>query len=207
MTDLTGRSLEMTENWIWILAIAMALVTGYLFGRTSSLAEEIGGEEPPIRKGILDKEWEKKHGFQVVDSPVAGTVVAEEEDDTVITIRPRDNKLFAPTAGKVLKIFPMGNQFLFETEFGAELTIQVGDTSDDMLGVMYRPRVVNHEIVPEGKLLLEFDREGLEEQGVEPTVKLKVLLEEGQAKELFVEDGVKLSRGEELFCIYENAAK
>ena len=76
-----------------------------------------------------------------------------------------------------------------------------------MLGVMYRPRVVNHEIVPEGKLLLEFDREGLEEQGVEPTVKLKVLLEEGQAKELFVEDGVKLSRGEELFCIYENAAK
>ena len=138
---------------------------------------------------------------------MAGTVVAEEEDDTVITIRPRDNKLFAPTAGKVLKIFPMGNQFLFETEFGAELTIQVGDTSDDMLGVMYRPRVVNHEIVPEGKLLLEFDREGLEEQGVEPTVKLKVLLEEGQAKELFVEDGVKLSRGEELFCIYENAAK
>ena len=38
-------------------------------------------------------------------------------------------------------------------------------------------------------------------------MKLKVLLEEGQAKELFVEDGVKLSRGEELFCIYENAAK
>ncbi len=48
LTDLTGRSLEMTENWIWILAIAMALVTGYLFGRTSSLAEENGGEEPAL---------------------------------------------------------------------------------------------------------------------------------------------------------------
>ena len=197
----------MMEYWIWILAVAMALVTGYLFGRTTVLAEAIGEDAPPIRKGIRDKEWEKKHGFRVVDSPVAGTVVAEEGDGTVITIQPGDDKLFAPTAGKVLKIFPMGNQFLFETEFGAELTIQVGDICDDMLGVMYRPRVVNHEIVPEGKLLLEFDREGLEEQGVEPTVKLKVSLEEGQTKELLVEDGVKLSKGEELFCIYDSAAK
>ena len=194
----------MTENWVWLLAVGMALLTGYLFGRTTATVEEAGVEERIPRKGFRDKEWEKKHGFQVVDSPVAGVVDHSVEDgDNRIRIQPRDNRVYAPTAGKILKIFPVGNRFLFETEFGAELTIQVGDTEDDMLGELYRPRVVNHEIVPEGKLLLEFDREELEKQGVEPTVEIRIDLEEGQDKELFVEEGLRLSKGEELFCIYD----
>lgn len=199
----------MTDNWIWMLAVVMAVVTGYLLGRMTASMEELGEEEPPIRRGIRDKDWEKKHGFQVVDSPVAGMVVTEEgeREENVVVIRPKEDKLFSPTAGKILKIFPLGNRFLFETEFGAELTIQVGNTEDDMLGELYRPRVVNHEIVPEGKLLLEFDREELEKQGVEPMVKLKLELEEGQERELFVEDGVKLAKGDELFCIYNNDSK
>lgn len=194
----------MTENWVWLLAVGMALLTGYLFGRTTATVEEAEVGERIPRKGFRDKEWEKKHGFQVVDSPVAGVVDHSVEDgDNRIRIQPRDNRVYAPTAGKILKIFPVGNRFLFETEFGAELTIQVGDTEDDMLGELYRPRVVNHEIVPEGKLLLEFDREELEKQGVEPTVEIRIDLEEGQDKELFVEEGLRLSKGEELFCIYD----
>lgn len=193
----------MAENWVWLLAVGMALLTGYLFGRTGRLVEEASAEELPFRKGIRDKEWEKKHGFRVVDSPVAGVVDHSAQEDNMIRIQPKDNRVYAPAAGRVLKIFPVGNRFLFETEFGAELTIQVGETEDDMLGELYRPRVVNHEIVPEGKLLLEFDREELEKQGVEPTVEIRIDLEEGQDKELFVEEGVRLSKGEELFCIYE----
>ena len=104
---------------------------------------------------------------RVVGSPVTGLVVSYKEGEhPTVQLSPLEDKLYAPANGKVIKIFPMGNAFLFRTEFGTELYIRAGDVKDDLLGRYFRSRVVQNEIVNKGKLLLEFDRMGLKAEGV-----------------------------------------
>ena len=68
----------------------------------------------------------------------------------------------------------MGNEFLFRTEFGAELDIRVGEAKDEMLARYYRPRIIQNEIVGKGKLLLEFDRCGLEAEGCSSDISVRL---------------------------------
>lgn len=112
---------------------------------------------------------------RAVGSPVTGLVVSYREGDhPAVLISPLEDKLYAPANGKITKLFPMGNAFLFRTEFGTELYIQAGDVQDDLLGRYFRPRVVQNEIVSKGKLLLEFDRLGLKAEGATFAVTVRV---------------------------------
>ena len=108
-------------------------------------------------------------------SPVSGYAeIRREGPEAEIVILPVEDRLYAPVNGKITKLYPMGNAFRFRTEFGAELYIQAGNVTDDMLGRYFRPRVVQNEIVGKGKLLLEFDRKGLEAEGIQPEVSIRV---------------------------------
>lgn len=110
-----------------------------------------------------------------VGSPVSGVVVSYREGERpAVVISPLEDKLYAPANGKITRLFPLGNAFLFRTEFGAELYIRAGDATDDLLGRYFRPRVVQNEIVGKGKLLLEFDRLGLRAEGASFAVTLSV---------------------------------
>ena len=113
------------------------------------------------------RDQQSTKGFgRVVGSPVTGLVVSYREGEhPAVVLSPLEDKLYAPANGKVIKLFPMGNAFLFRTEFGTELYIQAGDVKDDLLGRYFRPRVVQNEVVNKGKLLLEFDRLGLKAEG------------------------------------------
>ena len=112
---------------------------------------------------------------RVVGSPVTGLVVSYKEGEhPAVQLSPLEDKLYAPANGKVIKIFPMGNAFLFRTEFGTELYIRAGDVKDDLLGRYFRSRVVQNEIVNKGKLLLEFDRMGLKAEGASFAVTVSV---------------------------------
>ena len=112
---------------------------------------------------------------RVVGSPVTGLVVSYKEGEhPAVQLSPLEDKLYAPANGKIIKIFPMGNAFLFLTEFGTELYIRAGDAKDDLLGRYFRSRVVQNEIVNKGKLLLEFDRMGLKAEGISFAVTISV---------------------------------
>lgn len=112
---------------------------------------------------------------RVVGSPVTGLVVSYKEGEhPAVQLSPLEDKLYAPANGKIIKIFPMGNAFLFRTEFGTELYIRAGEVKDDLLGRYFRSRVVQNEIVNKGKLLLEFDRMGLKAEGVSFAVTVSV---------------------------------
>ena len=128
------------------------------------------------RRISRDREQQMAKGLgRVVGSPVTGLVVSyKEAEHPAVQLSPLEDKLYAPANGKVVKIFPMGNAFLFRTEFGTELYIRAGDVKDDLLGRYFRSRVVQNEIVNKGKLLLEFDRMGLKAEGVSFAVTVSV---------------------------------
>ena len=168
----------MALNVIWMMA---ALVAGFMVGRISMYGRMEASEEPEEEETVQEKKRFGWHGrgrrteeqgqFWSVGSPVSGVVVGQQDGEhPTLIIYPDSDRLYAPAGGKITRLFPMGNSFLFTTEFGTELYIQAGDINDDLLACHYRPRIVQNEVVSKGKLLLEFDRKGLERDGASAEV-------------------------------------
>lgn len=140
-----------------------------------------------------------------VGSPVSGYVSSYQEGEhPAVVVCPAEDRLYAPIAGKIIRLFPMGNAFLFRTEFGAELYIQAGEVNDDLLGRYFRPRVVQNEIVSKGKLLLEFDRQGLVMEGASALVTVRVESRAYGSNVVLAADE-KVSPGEELLRVTERS--
>ena len=69
-----------------------------------------------------------------------------------------------------------------------------------MFSMYYRPRIVQNEIVNKGKLLLEFDLEGLEAENVDASVSISV--EAAQDSREILVTGQKYVRvGEEVLWV------
>ncbi len=200
---------------MWAITAAML---GFMLGRVSMYGWEPEEEDETDREAIttangLSKKGRRGRNHRVaedmkkfsVGSPVSGEVVScEEGDHATIVIKPEGDKLYAPTAGKITRLFPMGNAFLFVTEFGTELFIQAGDTNDELLGCHYRPRIVQNEVVAKGKLLLEYDRQGLEAEGASSEV--SVCVENcAYGGSIWMTAGERVKIGEEILQIREPA--
>lgn len=196
---------------MWMMT---ALVAGFMAGRISMYGiwegEEEEKEERNAEPDRYVRIWRRKGHCQEADrtawtvgSPVSGEVVAREEGEhPTVVIYPDTDKLYAPVSGKISRLFPMGNSFCFTTEFGAELYIQVGGADDDLLSRYYRPRIIRNEVVEKGKLLLEFDRSGLEAEGI--SAEVSVCVESAfYGGEVRVTAGDYVKAGEELLQVLE----
>lgn len=181
----------MEINFLWLLAITgAAIAAGFCMGRL--MGEE---EKRPERENR--RESIGRYPF-LVSSPLSGEVLqADGEGRTSVRIHPAEDRLYAPANGKIVRIFPMGNAFLFRTEFGAQLCIRAGESEDELLERYYRPRVVQNEIVGKGKTLLEFDRKGLVQAGASCCVTISVETG-GWSGSALAEKGEKVRAGEML---------
>lgn len=158
-------------------------------------------------RGNREKSREKQETEQVtswsVGSPVSGRVTdLQEGENAAVVITPSEDRLYAPAGGKITRLFPMGNELLFSTEFGAELLIQAGDAQDELLGRYFRPKIVQNEIVPKGRLLLEFDRSGLEAEGCPVQVSV-CLKSSAYGSSVQMTAGERVRTGEEILQIQE----
>lgn len=195
---------------MWMMT---ALVTGFMVGRISMYGMWESEEEQEEGKKEGDgrlRLWRRKGHYPEADrvswsvgSPVSGEIVAQEEGEhPTVVIYPDTDRLYAPVSGKISRLFPMGNSFCFTTEFGTELYIQAGAVDDDMLARYYRPRIIRNEVVEKGKLLLEFDRKGLEAEGAsaEVSVSVESMFYGGEVR---IAAGEHVKTGEELLQILE----
>lgn len=114
-----------------------------------------------------------------IGSPVAGQVsVFEEEGKRKVRILPDQGKVYAPTSGKIRHLYPMGSAMLLQTEFGADILLRAGSHVDEMCSDYYHCRVMEHEYVRKGTLLLEYDPAGIGREGADPEIVLSVENEE-----------------------------
>ena len=118
-----------------------------------------------------------------IGSPVNGEIrkatreASEEETDIEeksISILPVDGRVYAPAAGKVLKLYPMGNRIRFRTDSGVELFLNICRDQEELHSACYRCNVLPNEIVRKGKLLVEFDQEELAREGVDTSVTVEM---------------------------------
>ena len=78
------------------------------------------------------------------------TEEAEDDNTKCITILPSDGRVYAPTAGKVLKLYPMGNRIRFRTDSGVELLLNICKDKEELHSTYYRCNVLPNEIVRKG---------------------------------------------------------
>ena len=205
----------MVLNLIWVVTAA---VVGVLMGRLSmyklmdaKVVEQAEEIVQPVqvkrqhgRRSRGNRQEEDTGGWSV-GSPVPGEVTEYSEGDRpTVVIHTDSNRLYAPAGGKITRLFPMGNAMLFTTEFGAELYIQAGDTEDELLNRYYRPKIVQNEVVGKGKLLLEFDRQGLEAEGVSTDVSVSVE-HYGSGGTVRMTTRERVKTGEEILKVRERA--
>ena len=145
------------DTFVLIAVGVLAAMTGFWIGR--SLQWNTEEEEDVTGSKIILK------GNEIV-APVAGTVTVTESDGKKeMHIIPDQGKVYAPAEGRITKLYPMGSAMLLETEFGADILLKIGDKVDDMFSGCYRCRVMEHEYVRKGALLLEYDPESLSAGG------------------------------------------
>ena len=111
----------------------------------------------------------------VIFSPVSGEVTYFYENNKCrVSIIPEQEQLYAPVSGRVKKLYPMGNAMLISADLGVELVMSVAKGADELCNGYFRPRVVQNEVISKGKLLLAFDRAGLEKEEADVTVDIIV---------------------------------
>lgn len=170
----------------------LGLLIGFWSGRSLrwKMEETEEAEENVEERKITAARQLVREGT-AIGSPVNGKIrkttegMSEETADPGtgrISIVPEDGKVYAPTAGKVLRLYPMGNRIRFRTDSGLELELNVCKDREELHSAYYHCNVLQNEIVRKGKLLVEFDKEGLTGEGVDTavTVEMCQLPERGQ---------------------------
>lgn len=207
--------------WMETLWMMLMAVAGFIVGRASMYGrreeeDKEGGQESETRRADRGRAGVRRtgrrgRGHQAVPdrvswsvaSPVSGKVFENKEGEhPTVVIRPDENKVYAPAGGKITKLFPMGNAMLFTTEFGAELFIQAGSGDDELLNRYFRPKIVQNEVVGKGKLLMEFDRQGLEAEGVAPEISVTVETC-AYGDDVKMTAGGRVKAGEEILLVLE----
>ena len=136
-----------------------------------------------------------------VGSPVAGEVCyLREGTGRGARIVPEQGMVYAPAAGKIPKLYPTGNAMRLRTDYGIELLIQAGIDTEELEGRYYRSRIVQNEVVNKGKLLLEFDIDGIKEEGYDPSVVITVV-EAKDYGDVIVCDTPRVKAGEDLMRV------
>lgn len=121
------------------------------------------------------REQQARPAGHPIASPVAGQVdILDSQGRRGVRLTPEENRVYAPASGKIIRLYPRGNEFLLRTDSGVVLRLQAGERDAEMTRDYFRPRVVQNEFVGKGKLLLEYDREALARDGYDTHVSMTV---------------------------------
>ncbi len=178
----------------------VAFIVGFVMGRKERNLQRM--EEPEEGKNVIVAKENRRPGKgRGIASPVDGKVsFLCEGGRKGALIEPLQGRIYAPISGKIVKVYPMGNSLRLRDNQGTELLIRVArQHPDELCSMFFRPRVVENEIVNKGKLLLEFDIEGLLGMGEEVTV--TVYPESDLDCDIFVMENESIKVGEDLFEI------
>lgn len=163
----------------------LSAMAGFWAGRSLNwqLAEAEGvtavGHDEVVEKPVRRGQFKTVSRYREIGAPVSGELnVLEENGRKKVRIQPRQGKVYAPASGKITHLYPMGSAMELQTDFGARILVSMGSRVDEMCSEFYRCRVMENEVVRKGMLIMEYDPEGIEENGGDAQVILSIENEE-----------------------------
>lgn len=162
-----------------IIGVTVAIVIGFVltfFGgfkedETVQEAKEIDSKSELIKQ-------------ETVVSPLKGEVrsLYEIKDEAFskgalgkgIAIEPKEGKIIAPVDGTLTTLFPTGHALGITSDNGTEILIHVGMNTVKLEGKYFYPKVKQGERVKKGQVILEFDIQGIKNEGYSITTPIVI---------------------------------
>lgn len=131
-------------------------------------SKEKRSQETPSEKSIICEP-------KTIYSPLKGTVkpLSEVSDPVFaegvmgpgVGIDPEEGKLYAPTDGEIVSVFPTGHAVGMKTADGMEVLLHIGIDTVQLEGDGFKAVVKQGDHVKAGELLVEFDCAKITEKG------------------------------------------
>ncbi|CAM3300818.1 beta-glucoside-specific PTS transporter subunit IIABC [Vagococcus fessus] len=201
LTTVNGISSENPMSFIGIMiGCAIAIVGPILLVQLFGFGETVVvSENATFSNNVIDKN-------EVLISPMSGELVSlNTVPDEIFAsgamgngfgIIPSGNKVFAPFDGVVTMEMPSGHAIGLLSDNGVEVLIHVGLDTVKLEGKPFKYHVEENAQVKRGDLLIEFDREAIEDAGLSLVTPVIVTNSESVSSFKIKEDG-KIKLGEE----------
>ena len=82
-----------------------------------------------------------------------------------VAVLPETGKVYAPADGTVLSVFDTKHAVCFASRYGTEILIHIGVDTVNLQGKYFTAHVKDGDAVKQGQLLIEFDKEKIENAG------------------------------------------
>lgn len=160
-----------TNNFIYaIIAILLSFVIAFVVTLVLGFDDENSGDNVSDAKILVEKNMD-------IISPIEGETrkLSEVKDEVFskeltgkgIAIIPFDNTVYAPFNGEVIAVLDSNHAIGIRADNGLELLIHVGLETVSLEKKYFKRYVEQGDLIKSGQKLLEFDIEGLKNEGVD----------------------------------------
>lgn len=189
------------------IAIVLPIVLIQIFGFGENAAENTSTEDPVKEQPELDLQ---NLNEESIHAPLRGQVIplSEVSDEVFssgamgqgVAIEPLDDKLYAPFDGTVVMIALTKHAIGLRSNSGAELLVHVGLDTVMLKGKPFTLHVEDGAKIKKGDLLMTFDREFIENEGIRITTPL-IITNTDSYKEVIVENILDGIVGDKLLTV------
>ncbi|MGI2327605.1 beta-glucoside-specific PTS transporter subunit IIABC [Planococcus sp. YIM B11945] len=193
LTIVNGISSEVPSSiWGILIGTAIAIVLPIV------LIQIFGFGENPVKDAAAIPEQDVVNmNEELIHAPLRGKVIplSEVADEVFssgamgqgVAIEPLDNKLYAPFDGTVVMIALTKHAIGLRSNSGVELLVHIGIDTVKLNGEPFTLHVEDGAKIKKGDLLITFDREFIENEGIKITTPL-IITNTQSYKEIIVEN-------------------
>lgn len=212
LTIVNGISPEFPSS-IWgiligsAIAIVLPIVLIQIFGFGENMAEKVTKEDPAKEQPELDLQ---NLNEESIHAPLRGQVIplSEVSDEVFssgamgqgVAIEPLDNQLYAPFDGTVVMIALTKHAIGLRSNSGVELLVHVGLDTVTLKGKPFTLHVEDGAKIKKGDLLMTFDRELIQKEGIKITTPL-IITNTPSYKEVIIENILDGLVGDKLLTV------
>ncbi|MED3932599.1 beta-glucoside-specific PTS transporter subunit IIABC [Priestia megaterium] len=187
------------------IAIILPVVLIQVFGYGEDAAKEAATS--PLNEVAVSNPTENE---ETISAPFSGKVIplSSVPDEVFssgamgqgLAIDPSDNKLYAPFDGTVVMVAPTKHAIGLRSEYGVELLVHIGLDTVTLDGKPFTLHVEDGVKFKKGDLLIEFDKEFIETQGLQ-TITPVIITNSSAYREVIVEDVENSGLNQTLFTV------
>ncbi|MGG1913958.1 beta-glucoside-specific PTS transporter subunit IIABC [Priestia megaterium] len=188
------------------IAIILPVVLIQVFGYGEDAAKEAAAAAPLNEVAVSNL----NENEETISAPFSGKVIplSSVPDEVFssgamgegLAIDPSDNKLYAPFDGTVVMVAPTKHAIGLRSEYGVELLVHIGLDTVTLDGKPFTLHVEDGVKFKKGDLLIEFDKEFIETQGLQ-TITPVIITNSNAYREVIVEDVENSGLNQTLFTV------
>ncbi|MFY0762375.1 beta-glucoside-specific PTS transporter subunit IIABC [Metabacillus dongyingensis] len=179
-----------------VIAILLPIILIQLFGYGEETAKEADSNNKKETQG-QSEDFVSQVNEEIIQAPLIGKVVPlSEVPDEVFSsgmmgegfaIVPSDNKVYGPFDGTVVMVAPTKHAIGLRSKTGVELLVHIGLETVKLDGIPFGLNVKEGDEFKKGDLLIEFDQEFIQNQGLQ-TITPVIVTNSAAYEEVIMED-------------------